>query len=119
MSTAFQAEPIPLHQDEQGDIRVGASHVLLDLVIHAFQDGATPEAIMQMYPTLKLADVYGAITYYLRHKGEVDSYLRHREQRAVAVRKNVDLNQNNMVEIRRQLLDRQEQAGSSDAAVAE
>lgn len=28
-----------------------------------------------MYPTLSLEQVYGAITYYLAHQGEVDAYL--------------------------------------------
>jgi hypothetical protein len=30
---------------------------LLELVLRAFQDGATPEAIVQRYPTLGLVDV--------------------------------------------------------------
>lgn len=42
MSLADAAEPIPLCKDEHGDIRVGDSRVLPDLVVHAFDDGATP-----------------------------------------------------------------------------
>jgi uncharacterized protein (DUF433 family) len=75
MSIAFSAEPIPLLEDQHGDIRVGDSRVLLDLVVHAFDDGATPETIIQMYPTLQLADVYASITYYLRHRQVVQDYL--------------------------------------------
>ena len=52
MSIAFSAEPIPLSEDEHGDIRVGDCRVLLDLIVHAFDDGATPETIVQMYSTL-------------------------------------------------------------------
>jgi len=37
--------------------------VLVELVIQAFQDGATPEAIVQRYPTTTLADIYAVIAY--------------------------------------------------------
>jgi uncharacterized protein (DUF433 family) len=75
MSIAFSAEPVPLSREDNGDIRVADSRVLLDLVVHAFDEGATPETIVQMYPTLQLPDVYAVITYYLRHRDEVKAYL--------------------------------------------
>ncbi|MEM6611969.1 MAG: DUF433 domain-containing protein [Cyanobacteria bacterium P01_C01_bin.72] len=40
---------------------MGRSRVLLEMVIHAFQDGASPETIADNYPTLTLSDVYDAI----------------------------------------------------------
>ena len=40
------AEAPPLREDAAGAVRVGDSRVLLELVIHAFQDGATPETIV-------------------------------------------------------------------------
>ena len=67
-------------------MRVGASRVLLELVIRAFQDGATPETIVQRYSTLALSDVYAVIAYYLRHRSEVEVYLARREQKAEEVR---------------------------------
>ena len=36
---------------------------------------ATPETIVQRYSTLALADVYAVVTYYLRHRSEVEEYL--------------------------------------------
>jgi hypothetical protein len=48
---------IPLREEPPGVLRVGKSRVLLELVIHAFKAGATPEAIVQSYDTLNLADV--------------------------------------------------------------
>lgn len=75
MTLAISPESPPLKVDASGDIRVGSSRVLLDLVIRAFEDGATPEAIVQRYPTLGLSDVYGAIHYYLRHPDEIARYL--------------------------------------------
>jgi hypothetical protein len=55
---------------------------LLELVVQAFQDGANPEAIVQRYSTLALPDVYSVITYYLRHRKEIEGYLARREQQA-------------------------------------
>ncbi len=119
MSIAFSAEPIPLSEDEHGDIRVGDCHVLLDLVVDAFDDGATPETIVQMYSTLRLADVYAAIAYYLRHRQEIRDYLATRERRAEIIRQSFQAQQPEMSEIRRRLMDRRSKTGNGDAAAAE
>ena len=63
----FKPIPVPLREDEHGAIRAGDTRVLLDLVIQEFRNGATPEAIVESYDALTLADVYAVITYYLRH----------------------------------------------------
>jgi hypothetical protein len=44
-----QTEAPPLREDATGALRVGNSRVLLELVVRAFQDGATPETIVQRY----------------------------------------------------------------------
>ena len=41
-------------------------------VVYEFQNGAAPEAIRLDYPTLSLEQVYGAITFYLANKEEVE-----------------------------------------------
>ncbi|MFB8796282.1 MAG: hypothetical protein U7126_19145 [Microcoleus sp.] len=56
------------------------------MVIRAFQDGASPESIVQRYSTVSLSDVYSAIGYYLRHQETVEAYLNYREQLAESVR---------------------------------
>jgi uncharacterized protein (DUF433 family) len=99
-----QAEAPPLREDASGALRVGASRVLLELVIRAFQDGATPETIVQRYSTLALADVYAVIAYYLRHRSEVEEYLCRREQKAEEVRQRVESQQGDLSEIRARLL---------------
>ena len=78
----MQVEAPPLREDSDGALRVGESRVLLELVVQAFQDGATPETIVQRYSTLALPDVYSVITYYLRHRKEIEAYLARREQQA-------------------------------------
>lgn len=61
MELMLQRESPQMHEDPSGVIRVGNSRVLLELVIHAFEDGATPETISQQYPTATLSDIYGVI----------------------------------------------------------
>ena len=75
-------EQMPIRKDEHGRLRVGTTRVLLDLVIYAYWRGKTPESITESYPTLSLDDVYLAIGYYLRHRAEVDAYLREQESEA-------------------------------------
>lgn len=70
------AVDVPLRMDENGKIRIGHTRILLELVIYAFQQGETAEGIIDSYPTLKLAEVYAVIAYYLTHRAEVDEYLR-------------------------------------------
>lgn len=102
----FHPEPPPLTEDEDGALRVGASRVLLEMVIHAFQDGAEPEAIVREYSTLALADVYGVIAYYLRHEQQVEEYLAMRERQAQAVEQRLRKQQGELSEIRKRLVAR-------------
>jgi len=99
-----QAEAPPLREDSAGALRVGDSRVLLELVIRAFQDGATPETIVQRYSTVALPDVYAVIAYYLRHRSEIETYLARREQKAEEVRHRVERQQGDLSEIRARLL---------------
>jgi uncharacterized protein (DUF433 family) len=85
MNMPLITEAPPLTADGSGGLRVGETRVLLEIVIRAFQDGATAETIVQRYPTLLLSDVYSTIGYYLRRNAEVDAYLVDREQQATAV----------------------------------
>src|SRR6266511_2111093 len=55
---------------------VANSRVSLDSVIYAFLDGLSPEAITrECFPTLRLEQVYGVITFYLANRAEIDAYL--------------------------------------------
>jgi len=45
MTWMMQAEAPPLRAEADGALRVGNSRVLLEMVIHAFEDGATAETI--------------------------------------------------------------------------
>jgi|SRR5215211_3283116 len=87
MSLAVVPEPIPLTSDRDGVVRVEGTRVTLETVVAAFEEGATAEELVQQYPSLRLADVYAVIGYYLRHRPEVEGYLRERKHHAVEVRR--------------------------------
>ena len=90
MLNALAAEPIPLSTDADGVIRVDGTRITLDTIIDTFLTGASPEEIAQDFPVLRLDDVYAVITYYLRHRDEIDTYLRGRRARAQAIRREIE-----------------------------
>ena len=65
--------------DSTGALRVGQSRVMLDSVLAAWGQGHSPETIQQQFPALSLEEVYGAITYYLSHRDDVQAYLQRQE----------------------------------------
>ena len=80
-------EVIPIYTDDNGRMRVSGTRVLLDLIVHAYHQGETPEHIIQMYPTLTLDRVYLAIGYYLRHRETVDAYIRRMDEEGERLRR--------------------------------
>jgi uncharacterized protein (DUF433 family) len=75
MTLMLQAEPWPLRVDAGGVVRVGNTRVTLESVVLAYKAGETAEQIAQSFDTLELGDVCGVITYYLKHRAEVEAYL--------------------------------------------
>ncbi len=90
MTTTLTTFEVPLRLDAQGTIRVGRSRVTLDTVIAAYHQGASPETIVRQYPAVTLAEVYGAIAYYLQHQAEMDAYLRARLAAAAPLREELE-----------------------------
>ncbi len=80
---------IPLQTDADETVRVAETRVPLETVIHVFDQGATPEEIVQRFPALNLADVYAVVGYYLRHRDEVRRYMAQQNQHAESVRAQV------------------------------
>jgi uncharacterized protein (DUF433 family) len=62
-------------EKDDGDYRIAGTRVSLDSVVYAFREGQSPESIVQSFPALRLEQVYGAITFYLAHRSEIDAYL--------------------------------------------
>jgi uncharacterized protein (DUF433 family) len=106
---------VPLREDEQGAIRVGDTRVLLDLVIHAFRNGASPEGIVESYDALSLPDVYAVLSYYLRYPDAIDDYLRRREEEAKSIRQRIEASQPPRPNLRAVLMARARTEGIPDA----
>jgi uncharacterized protein (DUF433 family) len=106
MNTVIQPEAPPLRVDESGAIRVGNTRVLMVLVVRAFQDGVPPEEIVQRYDTLALADVYGVIAYYLRHRAEVEQHLAEYERKGDELQRQIEAEYGSQEGLRQRLLDR-------------
>jgi hypothetical protein len=102
---------VPLREEPPGVFRVGTSHVLLELVIQAFKAGATPEAIVQSYDTLDLADVYAVVCRYLMDPVPFEDYLRQRDEAAVETRRRIEARQGPQENLRQTLLARAKARG--------
>ncbi len=108
---------VPLREEPPGVFRVGKSRVLLELVIHAFKAGATPEAIVQSYDTLNLADVYAIVTSYLTNPAPFEDYLSKCDEAAAETRRKIESRQGKQENLREILLARAKAKGlSSDQA---
>jgi uncharacterized protein (DUF433 family) len=112
MLSAAAVEPIPLATDADGVIRVAGTRVTLDTVIDTFLTGASPGEIAQDFPVLGLADVYAVITYYLRHRSDVDAYLQERRAKGQAIRREIEAH-SPQTGLRERLLARDQRAGQS------
>ncbi|MEX2175953.1 MAG: DUF433 domain-containing protein [Pirellulaceae bacterium] len=90
MVLTIAVDPLPLRLDEGGTYRVGPTRVRLDTVVFAYNQGTTAEQIVGEFPSLDLADVHAVISYYLRHKTDVDAYLSQREREAEELREQIE-----------------------------
>ena len=64
-------------EQRDGGYWIRGTRVSLDSVVYRFLEGLSPETIQaDCFPTLTLEQVYGAISYYLSNRAEVDAYLR-------------------------------------------
>jgi uncharacterized protein (DUF433 family) len=80
-----------LTQDADGYIHVTGHRIGLQDLVYHYNEGYSPEALLEAFPTLSLALVHKVIAFYLEDKGEVDAFVAMCEaeverQRAVAPR---------------------------------
>ena len=100
----------PVRRDAAGVIRVGQSRVTLEIVISAYDAGSTAEEIALEFDAISLAQVYGAIAYYLQHKRELAPYFAARQQASTAAISDITKRQA-VSHIRERLLMRQTNQG--------
>ena len=65
----------PYIEERNSGLYITGTRVSLDSVIIHFQEGASPEAIVQSFSTLKLSQVYGVIAYYLENESAINDYI--------------------------------------------
>ena len=70
---AYPSSPYIEERDE--GLYLAGTRVSLDSVVIRFQQGASPDKIVQSFPTLKLSQVYGAIAYYLENESAIQDYV--------------------------------------------
>ena len=90
MATLETTIVLPLTLTEDGTIRITGTRVSLDSVVHEYNQGATPEEIAVSFPSLRIEDIYAAITYYLNNHEQVEEYLRQQEVDAEAIRNRIE-----------------------------
>lgn len=73
-------------EQRDGAYTVAGTRVSLDYIVYAFLEGQSAETIAQAFPVVTLEQVYGAITYYLAHRDDIDRYLRRRRRDFAAAR---------------------------------
>lgn len=86
----FSPERIPLNRWDDGSIRVADTRVRLETIIRTFDQGQTPEQLAYDFPSLKLDDIYVVCAWVLRHRSDVDAYLRELEAEEKGVRASVE-----------------------------
>jgi len=60
---------------------IAGTRISLDSVVYSFDRRNSPEAIQKEFPVLRLAQIYGAVAFYLDHQAEVRQYLENEERR--------------------------------------
>ena len=62
-------------EQRDGGYWVMGTRISLDSIVYAFKRGVAPESIQRAFSLLTLEEIYGAITFYLAHAQEIDTYL--------------------------------------------
>lgn len=74
-------------EERHGGLWIAGTRVSLDSIVYAYRQGLSPEEIRDRFPAVTLEQVYGAITFYLARKEEVDPYLQQGEEEAESLRR--------------------------------
>ncbi len=119
MPLILHSDPLPLRVDETGTIRIGSSRVTLDVLVADYRKGMSAEEIVRQLDSLDLADVHFAISYYLRHKDEVDAYLSRRAADADSLRLKIEATQPNRSTLKASLQARLAQRNGGHASDAQ
>ncbi len=119
MSILNHPNPVPLQADDQGNVYVAGSRVMLDTIVNWFKQGQSAEEIARGFDTITRADVYGVLAYYLRHQAEVDAWLADRARDLEEQRRQLEAAQGprlTALRAKMEALRNQKKAGHADPA---
>jgi uncharacterized protein (DUF433 family) len=74
-------------EERNGGYYVAGTRISLDSIVQCFNEGLSPEAILTEFETLTLAQVFGAIAFYLENQSAIDAYRVRQKQRFEAARR--------------------------------
>lgn len=108
MATSLPLAPrtVPLTELDNGVLRVTGTRIPLEQVVEGYKAGQTPEQIVEAFDSLRLADVYMLIAYYLDHTDQVEQYLREQDDLADEIRRQIEARQGPNPVTREVLLER-------------
>ncbi len=66
--------PSPYISQEDGALRIAGTRVGLSSIVAGLHEGEAPEKIADEFPTVTLAQVYGATAYYLENQKLIDEF---------------------------------------------
>ena len=102
-------EPVPLRRWEDQSIRIGESRITLPVFLEANRILGSAEALIDRFPTLSPGDIFGALSYYHRHRGQIDAYIAEMDMAASQIKNESEGSAAS--EWRTQLLDRARDKG--------
>ena len=106
MPIAIHQDPVPLHVDDEGTIRVGNTRITLDVLLGDYRHSMTPKQIVEQLDSLTVADVYGALAYYHRHRDELDAYLQDRAEDSTRRQREIEATQPTFDHVKSRILAR-------------
>jgi uncharacterized protein (DUF433 family) len=86
-------QAVPLTRLPNGTLRVTGTRIPLERIVESYKDGESAEGIVESFDSLKLADVYAVISYYLNHVAEVEAYLQKQEQLGDEIQRQIEATQ--------------------------
>jgi uncharacterized protein (DUF433 family) len=64
-----------LSRDADGYVHVTGHRIGLQDVVHYYNEGYSPEGLLEAFPTLPLPLIHKIIAFYLENRAEVDAYV--------------------------------------------
>ena len=93
------------------EIRLRGHRIGLEHIVQGYRSGSSADEIADEFPGVALEQIYGVLTYYLRHQADIDAYLQRQEAHCEQeYRRSLERPSPAMARIRRTLAERRRQS---------